>query len=221
VRNQQQKPEQTGASKDLLAGIARADKLNGSKTNDNKSNDFGRMADNVTIHPRQLKTANGADGQMQNRAAELASGLFATLPFRPLIGKDCHPLVRACAGWTAALLTPRAPIWSRSSSPAGSPAGCLPPPSIVENFPGFPEGVDGYELMARIAKTGRTLWRAGELWHGRGGGFFQTSLRASRWTANGLRRWRSSSPPARATKHLGAPRRGFAGNQRRDVLRHV
>ena len=55
------------------------------------------------------------------------------------------------AGYTAAIYTSRAnlqPVLYEGIAPGGQ----LPPPTEVENFPGYPDGVDGNQMMADLRR---------------------------------------------------------------------
>ena len=125
-----------------------------------------------------------------------------------------------CAGLTAAIYAARSNL-SPLVLTGTMPGGLLTTTSIVENYPGFPEGIDGYELMVRMQKQAERfgariqVLRALEAADLSKRPFVLTVDGESVETQHRHHRHRRQPPP------LGAGKRTSPGKKGRDLLRHL
>jgi thioredoxin reductase (NADPH) len=81
--------------------------------------------------------------------------MLAKRAFSPYLGAHSMEKVviigTGCAGLTAAIYTARANL-NPVAFTGTMPGGLLTTTSTVENFPGFPEGIDGFTLMENLQK---------------------------------------------------------------------
>ena len=125
-----------------------------------------------------------------------------------------------CSGHTAALYTARANLKPSGASKATNPAGQLSLTTLVENFPGFPEGIQGPELIENMRKQAGRFGAQYQLGH------VVSADLSKRPFAMQFRQRNDSRPhPDHRQRRLGAlagiARREGADRSRGFIVRHL
>jgi len=112
-----------------------------------------RLAEESGCGPAALPLLE-VDGRLLTRPSERELGLFFDRPLPREVEADCVIIGGGPAGLTAALYLARERV-SAIVLEKSIPGGQVNTTALVENYPGFPQGVDGPDLMRKLTGQAR------------------------------------------------------------------